>query len=566
MLLMFMSTPFFLRFKLDNLGGKSCDRCNKMKTWNDIVYHNGVIVHLQDNEKFNDIEKLTVILLDASAEKIKIGERVTVTGSIHIKPKFTKNLLIPMVFANTIERENNGEIVLDEVAIEANKRFAKLKGQFVIQALVRQFDPSIIGNNMVKEALLYSLVCSGNDLMEIKRNKSRNRINVLLAGNPGLGKTGLLKRSALLVQNSRCESMQNSSGKSLTAIVSKEDEQVFLRLGPIPIAKGGVCGLNEIGLMKPEEQNHLLDVMEEGEFTINKHGFNSKIDSPTTIIASTNLKNPRTLDWLTQDIEINTKNPLSQSHLPLTRQLLDRFDLIVVVKDNGDFEALEEYTENKMNLHDTKLPSYDLFLKRYLEFARKIKPILTPESKNMIKNYYINLQMTNPARESRRTLDTIIRLCKAVAKLRLKESVESEDVTYATKFYNSVIFNFDGSKANVPKDPITYISGKIFEFLKKDMGEYQFTDLLKNLSLENEFVRKYIVGSYLGDIEDHKISLENNKKSRKICELLRHQSNIVTVNKSPIIIKYLQDDSVSHRSEGSDRSDQAIAVTTSSEN
>ncbi len=48
--------------------------------------------------------------------------------------------------------------------------------------------------------------------------------------------------------------------------------------------------------MLQDEQNHLLDVMEEGEFTINKHGFNSKIQAPTTIMASTNLTSSSTFD------------------------------------------------------------------------------------------------------------------------------------------------------------------------------------------------------------------------------------------------------------------------------
>ena len=143
------------------------------------------------------------------------------------------------------------------------------------------------------------------------------------------------------MQNSRYESVQHSTAKSLTAIVSKEDEQILLRLGPIPIAKGSVCGLNEIGTMTPDDQNHLLDVMEEGEFTINKHGFNSKILSPTTIIASSNLTN------VLIDFDYDYSAQSSQHPLPIQRQLLDRFDLIVILKDNGDIEALKEYTEKR---------------------------------------------------------------------------------------------------------------------------------------------------------------------------------------------------------------------------
>ena len=89
--------------------------------------------------------------------------------------------------------------------------------------------------------------------------------------------------------NSRYESSQHASGKSLTAIVSKENDGDYcLRIGPVPSARGAICVLNEIGRTNPEDQGFLLDSMEEGEFTINKYGINAKIKSPTVIIASAN--------------------------------------------------------------------------------------------------------------------------------------------------------------------------------------------------------------------------------------------------------------------------------------
>ncbi len=427
----------------------NCDKHYKSKK-DSIEYRNAITVYLQDNEKFNDIEKLTCILLDIDTERIIVGEKVNITGNIHIRPKPNQIYLIPKVFAENLDYVNREQITINDKDIEAVKRFAKLKGSSIIQCLVDMFDKSIIGNNLVKEALLYSLVSSGDDLQDIKNHKARNRLNVILAGNPGLGKSSLLKKAITLVPNSRYESVQHSSAKSLTAIVSKEDEQHFLRLGPIPIAKGSVCGLNEIGTMTPDDQNHLLDIMEEGEFTINKHGFNSKILSPTTIIATTNLKSPNSYDY-----GYDAQSSILYQ-LPLEKQILDRFDLIVILKDNGDTEALKEYTEKKTELQSSIVPNYDCFLQKYFDYARKIKPIVSPEASKMIQQYYLNLNQTtsNPNSESKRKLETIIRLSKAVAKLKLKEIVDSEDVIDATRFYNAMIFNYMGSTAQIPKDPV----------------------------------------------------------------------------------------------------------------
>ena len=110
-------------------------------------------------------------------------------------------------------------------------------------------------------------------------------------------KVSLLKKTVALVPKSRYESIQHSSAKSLTAIVLKEEERYSLRLGPIPMSRNSLCALNEIGAMWPEDQNYLLDILEEGQFTLNKYGFNTKINSPTVIIASTNLKDRNNEDF-----------------------------------------------------------------------------------------------------------------------------------------------------------------------------------------------------------------------------------------------------------------------------
>jgi DNA replicative helicase MCM subunit Mcm2 (Cdc46/Mcm family) len=40
-----------------------------------------------------------------------------------------------------------------------------------------------------------------------------------------------------------------------------------------------------------DDQKHLLDVMQEQSFTINKHGISAEISSPTAIVMSANPKN-----------------------------------------------------------------------------------------------------------------------------------------------------------------------------------------------------------------------------------------------------------------------------------
>jgi replicative DNA helicase Mcm len=116
------------------------------------------------------------------------------------------------------------------------------------------FANSIIGYDHVKEGLIMCAASTGREVNSYKRT----RLNALLVGDPGLAKSALLKEATKLVSNSRYESGQNSSGRSLTAIVSKEDESYVLRLGPVPLAKEAICAINELGRMNYEDQAYLL--------------------------------------------------------------------------------------------------------------------------------------------------------------------------------------------------------------------------------------------------------------------------------------------------------------------
>ncbi len=62
----------------------------------------------------------------------------------------------------------------------------------------------------------------------------------------------------------------------------------MLLLGAVPQAKNAICAINEIGSMPYEDQQHFADVMEEGKFSLDKHRIFRQIDSPTTLIATSN--------------------------------------------------------------------------------------------------------------------------------------------------------------------------------------------------------------------------------------------------------------------------------------
>lgn len=153
------------------------------------------------------------------------------------------------------------------------------------------FATSIIGYNVVKKGLLFCAASTCTD-------KTSKKIHSILVGDPGLAK---------LVPNSRYESVQFATGKSLTAIVTMEEgDTLILRIGPIPQAKGAIAALNEIVRMNHDDQGLMLDTMQEQEFTTTKFGQNFHIDAPTAIIASANPE-----DALAATIQLFRGDPIS---------------------------------------------------------------------------------------------------------------------------------------------------------------------------------------------------------------------------------------------------------------
>ena len=230
--------------------------------------------------------------------------------------------------------------------------------------------------------------------------------------------------------------------------------------------------------------------------------------------------------------------------------------MIVILKDNGDEEALKEYTERKTELQSSIIPNYDPFIQKYIEYARKIKPKISPEAQKMIQEYYIDLNKSSHSNsDSKRKLETILRLCKAVSKLKLKETVDSEDVIHATRFYNAIIFNYNGSKATIPKDPTKMTVEKCIAYLKeRKETPILFMDLIRQACNESEYVKSYLMGPSK-DIEEHKLSQENNKKVRRIKEILSNEKNIMVVNKSPLKLQFNENILEKQILCGSDRSD-----------
>ena len=325
------------------------------------------------------------------------------------------------------------------------------------------------------------------------------------------------------------ESAENSSGKSLTAIVEKSDNNTFLRSGAIPRARGAICGLDEIGRMSFEDQGHLLGVMQKRFFTINKHGIRARIGSPTSIVGSAN---PNRGNWQDSDkIDLN--------EIPLLKQILDRFDLVFIFKkrkskkDNDDFiDKLSEVEDKK---DKGKLPDYTEFLIKYLQYAKQFNPILTDEARIMIREFYKSISLKYF--RSDRLLPTLHRLTKAVARLKLKNIADEEDAKESMEFYNVMLADFQ-ENVTVSQSPKDVAYQECVSILNdtKNIGGIALEELIITICKRNKQV-----AIWLGYDENKSLKMRDNHKINDLYHRLLNHSNIKRVQEKPTVLQWLCD-------------------------
>jgi hypothetical protein len=317
--------------------------------------------------------------------------------------------------------------------------------------------------------------------------------------------------------------------------------------------------------MTPEDQAYLLDIMEEGEFTINKYGLNSKIRSDTVIIATANPIESRWKADKNRSIGSNNNSAyeakIDISKIPLLRPILDRFDLIYILRDIREEQALREYVSKKMDTNSKRIPDHNSYIEKHLIYAKTFNPVLNDEAKYLINQFYVELGSSNSSSlGSKRTLDTLVRLAKAVSRLRLKSVTDVEDAKDALDFYNTVSFQYMDNVTSIPRDPRDVALIEFIDILKNSSYAYTLEELAKTACERNEYVKSYLMSS-----STHKLKLEYNRKLRCIYDILVDNPNIQLINTKPVVLQWnpLKLENASDTSDTSDTNNSTYKLTDS---
>jgi replicative DNA helicase Mcm len=190
--------------------------------------------------------------------------------------------------------------------------------------------------------------------------------------------------------------------------------------------------------MDKEDRGAMHEAMEQQTISVAKAGIITKFKANTSILAASNPKFSR----------FDNYKPLAeQFDIPPT--LMSRFDLIFPIRDVLDSETDRAIAQHMLKMHRSEelkeiSPPIeaDLF-RRYIAYARRnIKPELTPDTAEKIKEYYVELRARGKggvAAATPRQLEALVRLSESSAKLRLSEEVSVADVERAMRLTDFVL-------------------------------------------------------------------------------------------------------------------------------
>ncbi len=405
-----------------------------------------------------------IIVLICGDERIAnlpgMGAQCTITGIIRLKQKKDTSIYIPYLESNNIEQK---ETELDTSLSEAEKREFKVLAERpdIMQVLIDSTAPDILGHAQIKSALLCSVV-SGSD-----NPRFREYLHVILCGDPGTGKSALLKAIRVLVPRAQYSAGRGSSVAGLTVAVVKDELSgggFTAQAGALVLADRGLMVLDEVDKLEKEDFQALNTALEEGFIEVHKAGLHQKMSTRCSVVALCNPKN----------IRFDPYEPLTKQ-ISIPGDTLSRFGLVFKIQDipNPDSDRqIAEHQAKQWEDYETGcdketggndeilLPEK---LSKYLQFARTIKPHTTPETRAEIVNYFLSLRAmgdTDQLAATARQNHDLYRLTKAIAKLRLSDECNLEDTAMAIKIHQASLEALKDPKTGKVDIDIIFGAGK----------------------------------------------------------------------------------------------------------
>lgn len=376
-------------------------------------------------------KQMLMVLEDDLVDELNPGDKVRITGTLKTFREERSGKFKNYIYVNHIEplEQEFEELQLSE---EDEEKIIELsKDPNIYDKIIKSTAPSIRGYRDVKEAIALQLFGGSAKQLE-DETKLRGDIHILIVGDPGIGKSQILKYVSRLAPRSIYTSGKGTTGAGLTAAAVRDELGGWsLEAGALVLGdQGNVC-VDELDKMRSEDRSALHEALEQQTVSIAKAGIMATLNSRCSVLAAANPKFGRFDSY-----------KILAEQIDLPAPIISRFDLIFVIEDTPSREGDSELAEHILKIHKENTINYEIepeLLRKYIAYARKsVNPSLTDEANEVLKEFYVNTRNSNPEEQgavpiTARQLEAIIRLAEASAKIKLKDVVEKEDAEKAVR-------------------------------------------------------------------------------------------------------------------------------------
>jgi replicative DNA helicase Mcm len=269
--------------------------------------------------------------------------------------------------------------------------------------------PNIMGMDDVKQAAALQLFAT-------------EPVHILLLGDPGTGKTDILRGASNLSPTSAFGLGSGTSGVGLVATVTGKE----ISKGILPMADGGLCAIDELNLMKDDSRAGLYNAMEKGFVTYSKKGEHLRFDARVNVIATANPLG---------DKFIGTDLKGLKKQMPFDSALLTRFHLLFIVR-KPDMAQFKEISRRLVRSDKKTVAQADIaFVKAYVEHAKNTTVRFPKDLEEEVVEFAERLKNNEKSyltEISPRIVVGLMNLAKASARMELRDTVTKQDLARVT--------------------------------------------------------------------------------------------------------------------------------------
>lgn len=463
-----------------------------------------------------------LILDHDMVDRIKPGDRVMIMGVYRALATASQGQQSSSGVFRTVVLVNNVQILGRDVNrlniavrdLEDIRSLSKRKN--ILDILGRSIAPSIHGHEVIKKALALQLF-SGVEKNLDNGTHLRGDINILMVGDPSTAKSQLLRAVMTIAPLAVSTTGKGSSGVGLTAAVTSDPDTKERRLeaGAMVLADRGIVCVDEFDKMGENDRVAIHEAMEQQTVTIAKAGIHASLNARCSVLAAANpvygqydrqrrmqeniglpdsllsrfdllfvvldqmdpetdrkiashvIRGHRSLalddnNVVHDDDDDDDPGTIASIHRTAMHSIWQRNHHATTSHSDSDGYVMEGHDDDEMDEHANDVLQLD-FLRKYLFYAKERKqPVLTEPARDYIASKYAEMRARQDDRTipiTARSLETVIRLATAHAKLRLSDTVLKEDCEAAMNVLAFALYHEQSSSTDLEKIT-TILSGQ----------------------------------------------------------------------------------------------------------